>query len=108
MNCDFCNQLLTVNDGCDGHWSVCLACNVSFQATYATDWTTTDIISMQTYINGRTYVLRQFLSLKASRVDIIPDDPEDTIIIACNFNFLLPSVTPTNIRDKLLTYLIFS
>jgi DNA-directed RNA polymerase subunit RPC12/RpoP len=108
--CPYCKQqadYLSLKDDWTDYWK-CPPCKVSFQSTYRTDWKDVDIINMYTTIKTRLYVLRQFLSLNRSRVDMLPADPEDTVVIACDFDFLLPNVLPSNIHEKLLTYLVFS
>jgi hypothetical protein len=108
--CPYCqNQCsyLSLQDDWSDYWK-CVPCKTSFTQTYNPNHSVIEIVNMYTVINNKIYVLRQFLYENRSRVDLLPADEEDTIVIAHEFNFLFPNVTPTNIQQKLLTYLVFS
>jgi len=109
-NCPYCNKLCTymsLKDDWTDYWK-CLPCKVSFSQSQLPNWKGIDTINMYTTLSGNLYVLRQFLANGWSRVEMLPADEEDTVVIAYEFKFLMPAVTPTNIQQKLLTYLIFS
>lgn len=101
-----CTYLSLQNDWTD-YWK-CTPCKATFSFMYNKDWADTDIISLFTTINNKLYVLRQFLREGTSRIEMLPDNEEDTIVIAYEFKFLMPSVNPTNIHEKLPTYMLFS
>jgi len=108
--CPYCHQpcsYLSLKDDWTDYWK-CLSCKVSFSDTYSANHKGIDTVNMYTTIKGKLYVLRQFLRENRSRVDMLPEDPEDTIVIAKDFDFLFPNILPSNIQDKLLTYLVFS
>lgn len=108
--CHFCqNQCiyLSLKDDWTDYWK-CVSCKVSYSRSYDPNYTGTDVINMYTNINDKLYVLRQFPKEKKSRVDYLPADPEDTIVIVKDFNFLFPNITPANIETKLRTYITFS
>jgi len=108
--CPYCHQqcsYLSLKDDWTDYWK-CLPCKVAFQQTYSANFAGIDTINMYTTIKGKLFVLRQFLRENRSRIDMLPEDPEDTIVIAKDFNFLFPNLLPSNIQEKLLTYLVFS
>ncbi len=108
--CPYCNQLCTymsLKDDWTDYWK-CLPCKVSFSQSMMPNWKGIDTINMYTTLKGKLYVLRQFLSDNRSRIEMLPEDEEDTVVIAKEFKFLMPAVTPSNIQTKLLTYLVFS
>lgn len=109
-HCPYCHQLcdyLSLKDDWTDYWK-CLPCKVAFCQTYNANTIGIDTINMYTTIKDRLYVLRQFIRENRSRVDMLPEDEEDTIVIAKDFDFLFPNVLPSNIQEKLLTYLVFS
>lgn len=110
FTCFYCGKqctYLSLADDWTDYWK-CLPCKVSYSQFYDPSWNGIDTISLFTTINNKLYVLRQFLSQGRSRVEMLPEDEEDTVVIAYEFNFLLTSVTPSNIQTKLPTYLLFS
>jgi hypothetical protein len=109
-NCPYCHQqctYLSLKDDWTDYWK-CLPCKVAFCETYSANHKGIDTVNMYTTINDKLYVLRQFLRENRSRVDMLPADEEDTIVIAKDFDFLFPNILPSNIQQKLLTYLVFS
>lgn len=108
--CPYCHDkcaYLSLKDDWTDYWK-CLPCKVSFCQTLDPVYKGMEIINMYTTIKGKLYVLRQFLRDGRSRVDMLPEDEDDTIVIAKDFDFLFPNITPANIQQKLLTYLVFS
>jgi hypothetical protein len=110
FKCRFCGRQCTnmaLTDDWTDYWK-CLSCKTSYEHRYDPGFPDVQTINMYTTINGHLYVMRQFLDRIRTRIEMLPEDVEDTIVIAHEFPFLLPAVNPTNIQDKLLTYLIFS
>lgn len=108
--CPYCHQqctYLSLKDDWTDYWK-CLPCKVAFSYMFSPNHKGIDTVNMYTTINDKLYVLRQFLREGRSRVDMLPADEEDTIVIAKEFGFLFPNVLPSNIQQKLLTYLVFS
>jgi len=108
--CPYCHQpcsYLSLKDDWTDYWK-CLPCKVAFSQTHDPKHAGIDTINMYTTIKDKLYVLRQFLRENRSRVDMLPEDEDDTIVIAKDFNFLFPNMLPSNIQQKLLTYLVFS
>ena len=108
--CPYCHQqcsYLSLKDDWTDYWK-CLPCKVSFSQSFNPNWQGIEMSNMYTTISGRMYVLRQFFNENRSRIDMLPEDEEDTIVIAQAFDFLFPNITPANIQQKLLTYLVFS
>ncbi len=108
--CPYCGQsckYLSLKDDWTDYWK-CAPCKVSFSESYNPNTKGIEIVNMYTTINDKLYVLRQFMKDGTSRVDLLPEDEEDTIVIAYQFNFLFPNINPSNIQNKLLTYLVFS
>jgi hypothetical protein len=101
-----CSNLALTDDWTD-YWK-CLSCRTSYEHRYDPGYQDVQTINMYTTINGHVYVMRQFMDRIKTRIEMLPEDVEDTVVIAQEFSFLLPSVTPINIQDKLLTYIIFS
>lgn len=101
-----CANLGLANDWTD-YWK-CVPCKVSYESGYVPGRPDLQTINMYTTINGHLYVMRQFMHRIKTRIEMLPDDVDDTVVIAHEFPFLLPSVNPANIQNKLLTYLIFS
>lgn len=108
--CLFCGKqakyLSLKNDWTD-YWK-CLPCKASFEQSYSPHYEGIQTVNMYTNIGGHLYVLRQFMEDKRARIEMLPEDPEDTVVIAYEFEFLLPNVTPANISEKIKTYLVFS
>lgn len=108
--CPYCGQqcsYLSLKDDWTDYWK-CTPCKVSFSHFNYVDSTGVDIINMYATINNRLYVLRQFPRQGTSRIDLLPVNEEDTIMIVQEFSFLFPNVLPSNIETKLLTYIVFS
>jgi DNA-directed RNA polymerase subunit RPC12/RpoP len=108
--CPFCHDkcvYLSLKDDWTDYWK-CLSCKVSYCQSLNPSWKGIEMTNMYTTLNSRMYVLRQFLNENRSRIDMLPEDEEDTIVIAKDFDFLFPNITPSNIQQKLLTYLVFS
>lgn len=110
LKCPFCKKpadYFVVSDSWVDYWK-CLPCRSTFEQMYTLKHEGLTTIQMYTNIRNKLYVLRQFLSINKSRIEMLPENIEDTVVIAQDFAFLLPSVTPENIQEKLMTYLVFS
>lgn len=110
FNCRYCGKRCSYLSLCDD-WSdyfKCINCKVSYERRYDPGFPDVQTINMYTVLNGNLYVMRQFIDQNRTRVEMLPNDIEDTVVIAQEFAFLIPNITPSNIQDKLLTYLIFS
>lgn len=116
FTCFYCGKqctYLSLKDDWTDYWK-CLPCKVSYSQFYDPTWKSSptqkgvNTISLFTTINNKMYVLRQFLDKGTSRVEMIPEDEEDTVVIVYEFKFLLSSVTPSNIHIKLPVYMLFS
>lgn len=110
FTCFYCGKqcsYLSLKDDWTDYWK-CTPCKASFSQYCDTNWKGIDTVSLFTTIRGKLYVLRQFLNTGTSRVEMLPEDEEDTVVIAHEFKFLLPAVNPTNIQEKLPIYLLFS
>lgn len=108
--CQYCEkrtEYIPLRDSWADYWK-CVPCQVSFEQTWMSSRTGIDVINMYTNLQGNLYVLRQYLHSSKSRVELLPENLEDTVVIAQEFPYLLPTVNPANIREKLLTYLLFS
>jgi hypothetical protein len=101
-----CSYLSLADDWSD--YFRCLPCRVSYERRYSPGFPDVQTINMYTELNGNLYVMRQFIDQNRTRVEMLPSDIEDTVVIAQEFSFLIPNITPSNIQEKLLTYLIFS
>jgi hypothetical protein len=110
MDCMFCGQQCTymsLKDDWTDYWK-CLPCKVSYEESFHPDHKGLETSNMYTTLHGHLYVLRQWLWENRSRIEMLPEDLDDTVVIAREFPFLFPNMTPTNIQEKLLTYLVFS
>lgn len=110
FNCPYCKEKtanLNLKDDWSDYWK-CVPCKVSFERTYSPAFEGIRTVNMYTVLHGSLYVLRQFMDTQKSRIEMLPEDPDDTVAIAQEFEYLFPNVNPTNIQDKLATYLIFS
>lgn len=108
--CTFCGRqtkYLNLKDDWTDYYK-CVPCKTSFERSFSPHYEGVQTINMYTTLNGHLYVLRQFMEKDKSRIEMLPEDPEDTVVIAQVYDFLLPNVTPQNIREKILTYLVFS
>jgi len=108
--CPYCLQqctYLSLKDDWTDYWK-CNPCKTSFSQSYSPDYKGIDIVNMYATINDKLYVLRQFTRSGTSRIDLLPQNEDDTIMIVKEFNFLFPNVLPSNIQTKLLTYIVFS
>lgn len=110
FKCRYCGKQcsnISLTDDWTDYWK-CLPCKVSFEHRYDPGYPDVQTINMYAVVNSHLYVMRQFMDRGRTRIELLPENVEDTVQIACEFPFLLPSVNPSNIQDKLLTYLIFS
>ncbi len=110
FKCRYCGKQchnVSLTDDWTDYWK-CLPCKVSFEHRYDPGYPDVQTINMYTMFNGRLYVMRQFMDRSKTRVEMLPENVEDTVMIVHDFPFLLPNINPSNIHDKLLTYLIFS
>lgn len=110
LACHYCQNQCTYMSLRDDHtdyWK-CLPCKVSYEQNYSPNNEGIETVNMYTTIHGHLYVLRQYLWENRSRIEMLPEDLDDTVVIARAFPFLFPNVTPSNIETKLLTYLVFS
>lgn len=110
LDCQFCNQpctYLSLKDDWSDFWK-CLPCKVSYEQSFHPSREGLEASCMYTEIRGHLYVLRQYYWENRSRVELLPEDLDDTVVIAREFPFLMPTVTPSNIKEKLITYLVFS
>lgn len=110
FDCRYCGKRCSYLSLCDD-WSdyfKCLDCKVSYERRYDPGFPDVQTINMYTTIKGHLYVMRQFIDQNRTRVEMLPEKLDDTVVIAQEFQFLIPNITPFNIQDKLLTYLIFS
>lgn len=108
--CPFCEKqctYLSLQDDWTDYWK-CLPCKVSYERSFHPEHEGLETTNMYTEIRGHLYVLRQYHWEDRSRVELLPENLEDTVVIAREFPFLMPTVTPTNIKEKLVTYLVFS
>jgi ribosomal protein L37AE/L43A len=110
-HCPYCNKTLdnmSVIDDWYNYWR-CNNCKVSHEEIiYAPNHFVSKSSSMYCEIKGKIYCLHQFYNYNFSRIELIPKNLNDTIIIVAEFNFLFPNVTPQNISQKLSTYILFS
>ena len=110
MSCLFCEQqclYLSLKDDWSDYWK-CLPCKVSYERSFHPDYEGLETCNMYTEIRGHLYVLRQYYWENRARIEMLPEKLEDTVVIAKEFAFLMPTVTPSNIKEKLITYLVFS
>lgn len=110
FTCPFCKEsanYVPLRDSWADYWK-CLPCKSTFEQTSISDREEIDVINMYTSLNGHLYVLRQYVHENWSRVELLPENLEDTVVIAHEFKFLMPNITPANIQEKLYTYLLFS
>lgn len=110
LACLYCEKqctYLSLRDDWTDYWK-CLPCKVSYEKSFHPNHGGIQVSNMYTTLNNKLYVLRQYYLENRSRVEMLPEDEEDTVVIARVFPFLMPTVNPTNIRDKILTYLVFS
>lgn len=110
FNCPFCQEKTTnlnLRDDWTDYWK-CVPCKCSFEQTYSPTFDGIRTINMYTVLHGALYVLRQYMDRGKSRIEMLPENPDDTVAIAQEFEYLFPNVLPSNIQDKLATYLIFS
>lgn len=108
--CSFCKKQclnMHLKDDWTEYWK-CIECKMSYEMCMHPDYQGVERTNMYTTLHGNLYVLRQFHFENRSRVEMLPEKLEDTVVIAREFPFLMPTVTPTNIQEKLLTYLVFS
>lgn len=108
--CPYCQApctYLSLKDDWTDYWK-CTPCKTSYSQTYNPQHKGIDTVNMYATINNKLFVLRQFIHSETSRIDLLPGNEDDTIIIVNSFNFLFPNVTPANIQTKLLTYIVFS
>ena len=108
--CRFCGlqcESLSLVDDWTSYYK-CIPCKVSYEHQYDPGFKDITVINMYTKINSNLYVMRQYMRDGWTQIEMLPPDPEDTIVIAQRFDFLLPNINPTNIDQKLLTYLLFS
>lgn len=108
--CPYCERDATYVALCDDwsdYWK-CIPCRVSFEQSWFSEFTGVHTVNMYTNINGNLYVLRLFFRENKSRIDMLPQELEDTVMIAKEFPFLLSNVIPINVKEKLQTYLLFS
>lgn len=110
LDCQFCGQpctYMSLQDDWTDYWK-CLPCKVSYEQSFHPNREGLESSNMYTEIRGHLYVLRQYYWEERSRIELLPEDTEDTVVIAREFPFLMPTVTPSNIKEKLTTYLVFS
>jgi hypothetical protein len=108
--CRYCQlecESLSLADDWTSYYK-CVPCKVSYEHRYDPGLNDVHTINMYAHINGNLYVIRQFIRDNWTQIELLPPDPEDTVVIAQRFDFLLPNITPANIDQKLLTYLLFS
>jgi transcription elongation factor Elf1 len=110
FHCRYCNRRCTnysLADDWTDYWK-CDSCNVSYEHRYNPGLPDTQIINMYTTINNRLHVMRQFMDQIKTSIEILPDNVNGAIIAAQEFPFLFPNINPSNIQNKIKTYLIFS
>ncbi len=110
LDCTYCGQpctYLSLRDDWTDYWK-CLPCKVSYEQSFHPDFKGIETTNMYTVIRNYLYVLRQYHYENRCRIELLSENVEDTVVIAKEFPFLLPTVTPTNIKEKLTTYLVFS
>lgn len=110
LDCPYCNvpcTYLSLRDDWTDYWK-CLPCKVSYEQSFHPDHSGIETTNMYTTIRGHLYVLRQYHWENRSRLEMLPENLDDTVVIAMMFPFLFPNVTPANIENKILTYLVFS
>lgn len=110
LACPFCEKpctYLSLKDDWTDYWK-CLPCRVSFEDSFNPNRKGIETSNMYTTLRGHLYVLRQYHWENRCRIEMLPENEDDTVVIAKEFPFLLPAVTPSNIQEKLLTYLVFS
>jgi DNA-directed RNA polymerase subunit RPC12/RpoP len=109
FHCLYCKEkatYLSLRDDWADYWK-CVPCKVSFERTYSPAFEGIQTVNMYTVLHGSLYVLRQFMDCQKSRVEMLPENPEDIVAIAREFDYLFPNVNPININSKLSTYLLF-
>ena len=107
LDCPYCNQeceYISFKDDWADHWK-CNHCQVQIDKN---PFEEEKVYTLFYKHNDRQFALRLFWQSKTSRIDYIPKDPEDTMVVVAYFDFLLDNVTPQNIHTKLPTYVIFS
>lgn len=108
--CPYCEQdaiYVSLYDDWSDYWK-CIPCRVTFERCWMTHQSGIHTVNMYALLDSNLYVLRQYLQENKSRIDLLPRNLDDTVIIAKEFPYLLPSVIPINIKEKLKTYLVFS
>ena len=93
--CLYCQEkatYLSLRDDWSDYWK-CIPCKVSFERTYSPTFDGVRTINMYTVLHGSLYVLRQFMDKDKSRIEMLPENPDDTVAIAQEFEYLFPNVT---------------
>jgi len=109
-NCKFCNQsckYFSLKDDWSDYWR-CDPCDTHYSQVLVGSDTMAWEMDMYTRVKGIKFCLRQFMQEKKSRLEQIPDNPDDTLIIIKDFDHLFPDVNPQNIQEKLPIYILFS
>lgn len=91
-------------NGNGGEWHDCMKCNVQYLA----DSTGKLLKLILNNYDDFHYELQLDHVKNTSAINIIPYDPEDTIVMIARFPFLLKNVTPENMMFKIKTSVVFS
>src|SRR5579885_3084128 len=108
--CKFCGKLCEyygLADDWQDYWK-CDSCQVHYSSWLrGLNEPFGESVEIYTRIKDKTFCLRQYMPDNKSRLEMVPDDPEDTLLIIKDFDHLFPDVTPSNIQEKLPIYILF-
>lgn len=107
MNCHFCQKQCESSHFYDKNlnWHNCSKCNTSYIID-DDNWVHQIIMSKK--IRALNYVLMLNYKTCETSINIVPYNPDDTIIMVSRFPFLLQNVTPSNLGFKIKTSVVFS
>lgn len=85
-------------------WWFCKGCN-AFYEVHFTGVLTRLIFDID--VDGATYGIRLLYASNETYVVQYPDKPNDTLVEIATFPYVIPHLTPQNVRAKLTTLLVF-
>lgn len=102
--CHFCNKICEKGESWPD-WLHCVKCKTSYLIGFSGNVMT---LFIDCLIEDKTFQLQMDYIHNYSRIVILPDSVDGTMIMVMDFPFLLKNVTPTNLVYKIKTSVLFS
>jgi hypothetical protein len=109
FNCTFCQKpcriVEMIPEEFISAWMDCDSCNVSFEIKGNNKCRRT---RFHVELKNLPYCLDLLHDRETTQILLLPPDPDETVIIVVTLPYLIDNLYPSNVKEKIKTYIMFS